>query len=335
MSNLQKVEISTLSILKFFGVILGLFFLWTIRDIFTLLLVVLIVVAALNPLVKWMMNQQIPRTVAVTVIYLVLFAVITLAFTLILSPLVKEISNLVDRFPEIVSSISPAFAELVNTGSIANVLRDYASELANITQGVFAAITQIFGGAITGITVAALSFYILVDMKTSRDALVVMTPKDYVEPAIKILNKIGDKIGAWVRGQVVLSFVIGVTSYIALLIINVPFALTLAVVAAILEIIPVVGPIIAGVIALVFAYGAGSWQMALAVAIFYVILQQIENAILVPKIMQKAVGLSPVIIIIALAVGGKLAGVSGAILAVPIATAVSVLVQDIPKLTRS
>lgn len=335
MPKTQTVEISLLSVLRIVFVVLGLVILWQIKSIIALFVVVLFLAAALNPLVEGLMKKNVPRTVAVAMIYVILFALIALFLSLILSPLVKQLFTLVERFPSIIAKITPLYTELVLEGNFEQILQSYTTELAKLTQGVFVAASQIFGGAISAITVFFLSFYILVDARKSRDAVILLTPKTYVEAVVKILGQIGDRIGSWVRAQVLLSFVVGTISYIGLLAMGVPYALTLSILTGIVEIVPVVGPIIAGIATVLVAYGEGSWQLALGVLIFFTVLQQLESALLVPKIMQKAVGLSPVIIILALAIGGQLAGVAGAILAIPITTAIAVLIQEWPKYHRA
>lgn len=323
-----KIDIGIINIFKILGVLFGLYLLWQIRDILFLLLVVLMIVAAINPTVQNIMKLGIPRIVAVLIIYTLILSAFTIIFSLIIPPLIVELRSLAERAPTIFSNITPLYNELLVKDRLDELLRNYSTQLTQFTQGLFAAISQIFGGAIATIMVIVLSFYLLIDMDKNRKAVKLMVPDHIFKDILVVSKQIDKKIGQWVRGQLILSFVIGLVSYLGLLILGVPFALTLGILAGILEVIPVIGPIVAGLIAVFFAYSSGSWPLVLAVIVFYTILQQLENTILVPKIMHKAVGLSPVIIIIVLAVGAKLAGIAGAILAIPIATAISVLIQQ-------
>lgn len=334
MQQVQRVEFTVWAIVKVFAVVFALYLIWQILDILALIFVTFILVAALNPLVKWLSEYGVPRTGGVILIYIVLFTLLAGLFSLIFPPLVEQVRLLAQSFPALVHSVTP-LSELLLESNTQNVLQGISSQLSGFTQSVFSATATIFGGALSALTVFILSFYMLVEEQKARHALVPLIPGELVKPVLATINRVSDKLGSWMRGQLVLSGVIGLISYIGLLILGVPYALTLAAIAGIAEIIPVVGPIAAGLAAVVVAYASSSWEVAVAVFVFYVILQQLENNILVPKIMESAVGLSPIIVIIALAVGSKLAGVTGAVLAVPIAATVAVLVQEWPRLVAA
>lgn len=334
MSQSQKIEISTGSILRVVAVVLGLYFLWNILDVLALLFVALILVAALAPSVDRMADQGVPRAGGVLVIYVVLTVLVGFLISLIIPPLVEQLTTLAVQFPQLVQSAAP-LRQFVTETNADQLIATISTELSQFTQGVFATAARVFGGAVSALTVLALTFYLLVDIKKARESLIVLLPPDYVKPVTNLIDRVGSKLGSWLRGQATLSVAIAVISYIGFLILSVPYALTLAVIAGILEIVPVIGPIVAGLIAIIVAYAGGSWQLALAVLVLAVIIQQLENHILVPKIMEQAVGLPPIIVIIALAIGAKLGGTAGAILAVPAAATLSVLIQEWPRLRRA
>lgn len=334
MKQVQQVEITLGSILKVVGVIFAIFLLRQIFDIITLLLIVGIFVTALDPLVKWLMREGIPRTPAVSIIFLTIFALTTILFSLVLTPLVGEVVAFINRLPDLISSFNQNQHSEGLQGLIQNFSNQISGVANTVTAGLFTAVTSFFGGAVSAVLVAVLTFYILVDAPKNQKTLDYIIPEKYAARIKVVVSKIGDKIGSWVLGQFALSASVALITYIALLILGVPYSLTLAVLAGILEVVPYIGPILAGFAAIIVAYGASGWQLALAVAIFYVILQQLENVFLVPKIMQKALGLSPILIIIAVSVGSKVGGIMGAVLAVPILTAIAVIVQEWPKLTK-
>lgn len=334
MKQVQQVEITLGSILKVVGVIFAIFLLRQIFDIITLLLIVGIFVTALDPLVKWLMREGIPRTPAVSIIFLTIFALTTILFSLVLTPLVGEVVAFINRLPDLISSFNQNQHSEGLQGLIQNFSNQISGVANTVTAGLFTAVTSFFGGAVSAVLVAVLTFYILVDAPKNQKTLDYVIPEKYASRIKVVVSKIGDKIGSWVLGQFALSASVALITYIALLILGVPYSLTLAVLAGILEVVPYIGPILAGFAAIIVAYGASGWQLALAVAIFYVILQQLENVFLVPKIMQKALGLSPILIIIAVSVGSKVGGIMGAVLAVPILTAIAVIVQEWPKLTK-
>lgn len=330
----HRVELTTTSILKIFGVILGLYILWKIANIIVLFFVVLILVAALGPAVDWLTERDLPRPIAVGVIYLGIFLGLGFVVSLILPLLVEQLHALTVAFPSIVVRLTPLYDVVVRSNA-QEILQSLSAELGRFTQGVLSATVQFFGGAAAALTIFVLSFYLLLDAKQARSALIPLLPAQKVKVILSIVGKAGSALGSWLRGQLYLSLILGLVTYIGLLLLGVPFALTLAVLTFLLEIIPYVGPIIAGFITVLVAYASGSWQLAVATLIFYTLLQQAESHFLVPKIMQSAVGLSPVTVILALAIGAELGGVTGAIIAVPFTAVLMVLAREWPHLRRA
>ena len=330
----QKVDISSASYLKFFGVLIGLWLIWYLRGILGMIFAVLIIVAALSPAAKAIEEYGLPRALGLTIIYLAAFLVFAGVISLIVPPLVSQLRTLAQNTPVFISHASP-FYQLFVESNVPQALNNLSSQLGAFTGSIYTATTSIFGGALAAVTVIVLSFYALVDAKKTRDSLVILVPAHYLKRVTDITTRSGEKLGAWLRGQLLLSFIVACITFVGLLILGIPYALTLAVLAGFLEIIPLVGPIIAGLTAMVVAYVAtGSWQLVLGVFVFYVIVQQTESHFLVPKVMSNAVGLSPIIVIIALAIGAELAGIAGAILAVPIAATLSVILPELPQFRR-
>lgn len=334
MNPTQRVEITTKSVLKVFGVLLAIFFIWKILNILGLLFVVLIVVAALDPAIGGLQQYGLPRGAAVSLIYLGLFLVLAFLFSLLLPPLVDQLSNLTVAFPSLVSRVTPLYQVVVDSNA-QDLLSTISAELSAFTQGIFAATARLFGGAAAFVSVLVLSFYILLDVKQARHAFIPLIPANKVKSVLNIVEKVSSTLGSWLRGQLFLSLIITAITFIGLAILGVPYALTLAVLAGVLEIIPYLGPILAGAVALLVAYASGSWQLSAGVFVLYAVVQQLENHFLVPKVMQSAVGLSPVTIIIALAIGAQLAGITGAIIAVPLTAVLSVLIAEWPKLNKA
>lgn len=144
----------------------------------------------------------------------------------------------------------------------------------------------------------------------------------------KMMIKIEEKLGAWLRGQLFLSIIIGLVSYIGLLIFNIPYALPLALLAGVMEIIPVIGPIISAIPAVLIALTI-SPILALGVAAMYFVIQQLENHLIVPQVMKRAVGLNPLVVILAIAIGSRILGFAGALLAVPLAVVIQIIAAEI------
>jgi predicted PurR-regulated permease PerM len=328
----KTINISTLTLIKIAAFILGLWLLWVVRDVVVLFIFVLIIVAALDPLIDWFQVRKIPRPVSIIFIYLLIFAIFGLLVYFIIPPLVTQIFQLAQTYPEYIYRIQNLGIESTDWQK---ALVSLANQLSQLSGSVWQAALNIFGGIVSFITVLFLSFYMLLEEKPIKETIAKILPADRREQILRISHGLTLKLGGWLRGQLLLSLVVGVVDYIGLLIIGVPYALVLAMLAGVLEIVPYLGPIISGVAAIAVAFSYGGIWSAVAVLILYVIVQQVESQILVPKIMQKSVGLSPVIIILALLIGAKILGLVGMILAIPVAAGLSVLISEWPNLRRT
>ena len=176
--------------------------------------------------------------------------------------------------------------------------------------------------------VLVLTFYMVVEEDNARRFVKSLAPVEYQPFLAQLFTKMQKKIGAWLRGQIVLAVVIGIASYIGLTILGVPYALVLALIAGLFEVVAYVGPIFATIPAAIIGFSV-SPLMGVLVIILYLVIQQLEGNVLVPKIMQRVTGLNPIISIVALLIGVKLGGIMGAIFAIPIATMVSVILEEL------
>lgn len=332
--NKLLVEITGWSFAKLLILILGLVFLYYIRNVVALIFVVIILVAGFTPFIKNLEKYKIPRGLAIIILYLIIFAFIGFLVYLVIPPVIDQVSNFALNLTFYKNKLNS-----VNLGSLSvffraeNNLQIITNVLSKLTGGVFNSIVNIFGGAAAAITVFVLTFYILLERDSIEKFIFTFVPEDTKKHALRVYEKISSKLGNWLRGQIILAIIIGVACYIVLSILGVPYALALAVLAGVLEIVPIIGPIVAGVTAGLVALIVGETWQVFAVIIIYIAIQQVEAHFLVPRLMGKAVGLSPVIIIIALMIGGVLGGIVGALLAIPVAAGVSVVIREWPNLT--
>jgi len=333
MSN-NKIDISTSSILKFIVIIIAAVFLYFIRDILIMLFVVLIIVEALFPMVTWAEHYKIPRWFSTLIIYLLLFGILALAITLMVPPLINQISSFASNFPYYIEKITPIYQEFSDkVTNWQDVINTLSKELGNIGTSVYNFSTRIFGGIASLTTILILSYYLLLERDNFKQYFLNLTGKDThkKEVWLGIFNKVGLKMGAWLRGQITVSLIIGLATTIILTALGNPYALTIGLIAALVEVIPIIGPVITGTLAVITTYIIGGWIYSAIALGAFVLVQQLESQFLVPKVMGKAVELSPFVIILALLIGGKLAGIPGAILAIPAAAGLSVLIQEWPK----
>jgi predicted PurR-regulated permease PerM len=178
------------------------------------------------------------------------------------------------------------------------------------------------------LTILILTFYFLVEAGDIFGLFLRLFPRERRPQAAAVLSEIGRKVSAWLGGQLLLGGIIGASAAVALGLLGVPYFYVLALIAGIGEMIPVVGPLLAAVPAVAVAWSV-SGKLAIGVAIFYLVQQQVENHVLVPKLMERQLGVSAATVIIALLVGSALLGIVGALLAVPTAAIVQVLVQEV------
>ena len=193
---------------------------------------------------------------------------------------------------------------------------------------VLSAIWGFVGGVFGVVTILIVAFYLLIDADNLVRAMVRLFPRQERARVRDAFRRAGEKVSAWLAGQLLLGAIIGTTAAIGLWIMGVPYFYVLAFIAGIGELIPIVGPLLSAIPAVVVAFSV-SPATALGVAVFFFLQQQVENHVLVPKVMSRQVGISPVLVIMALLIGGSLLGLVGAILAVPTAAILQVLLQEL------
>ena len=330
-----NVNISTNTIIKLviFFLIIG--FLFLIKEIVVIIFLSFVLASALDPFVDWLQKRKIPRGLGIVIIYILLFAFVSLAVILIIPPISKEVTQISENFPlyyeKIVNGFNAFKSNLEspeNTEQVQQGLNSLGENLSATVSNVAGAIFSIFGGLFSVLLVLVLTFYFTINEEATRGFIYTFAPSN-IHPYINSLHtRIQKKLGSWLRGQLILSLVIFALTFIGLTILGVPYALVLAFIAGILEIIPTIGPLIAAIPAAFFAF-LQSPVMGVSVIILYIIIQELENHLIVPKIMSKSVGLNPLIVIISVLIGAKIGGVFGALFAVPVVTAISVFLRDI------
>jgi predicted PurR-regulated permease PerM len=217
------------------------------------------------------------------------------------------------------------------SGGGPQTLQNLSPAVTAATQGVFSFVAGVFGGLVSFLLVLVMTFYLVVDEGAVKRTVTV-APKAQQAYLAGLLSRLQKKVGVWLRAQLILMGIIGILTYLVLTVIGaftgLQYALVLALIAGLLEFIPYLGPLIAAVPGVFLAYAVSPTTAAI-VAIAYYGIQLLENNVIVPKVMQRALGLSPIVSIVVFLVGAKLAGIAGAFLAIPIATAAMVVAQDL------
>ncbi|MFA6027765.1 MAG: AI-2E family transporter [Patescibacteria group bacterium] len=340
MPNLNQslqINISTKTVLKILVIVLAILFLYMIKSVLAIIFVSWVLASAIDPLVDKMQKYKFPRWLSILLVYLVMVLLIVLVITLFVPPVINEISNLTNDLPTyieklqgILENVQKAGAQYGLTADADKIFNSISSAVTGLSSGIFNAATGFVGGLLAFIAIMVIIFYMTVQEEGIKNFIQSVVPAHYQPYIIQKINRIQHKLGSWLWGQVLLMFIIGIITAIALKIIGVPYVLVLAIFAGLCEFIPIVGPIVSAVPAVLFALAdAGSSPVKpILVIIVYIVIQQIENQFLVPKIMNKAVGLNPIVVIITILIGAQIGGIFGVILAVPAATIISIFLED-------
>jgi predicted PurR-regulated permease PerM len=322
------LENSTKVILKVVLTVLGLVFLWLIRDIILLLLLSLIVASALEPMVEYFNQHRVPKAVSVLTVYILALGMLGLVLYLLIPPAILQFQLLAEKWPEYFSRFQDQLGNInLSNFSITSLLDEVKGGFLDKTFGVFS-------GLFSFITVLVVSFYLVAEEQSMKQFVANLLPPQHHEVVLGLIEKIQVKMGKWVLGQIILSFSIFALTYVGLLILGVDYALFLALLAGLLEVVPYIGPFLSAVPAVFFAFIQNP-ALAIAVVILYIIVQKTEGYVLVPKIMQKTVGLSPLVVLVSLLIGFKLAGILGLLISVPIASALLVVIQEFSPVKNS
>lgn len=329
------INFSTLTILKIILILLILYFLYLIKDIIAILFVSLVLASALSPWVDWMQKRRIPRALGIIFIYFILFIFIASVLYLIIPPIIQQVNELSINFPRYLEKIISTFSAFKEYSyqhgildNVKNSLGSFSANLQGTVGGIFSTVSGIFVSIFSFFLVLVITFYMVVEENAMKKIIWSIAPSQHQPYIIQLVDRMQKKIGLWLRGQLILSIIIFALTFLGLTILGVNYALTLALIAGLTEFVPYLGPILAAIPAIFLAF-TQSPTLALFVLILYYIIQLVENNIIVPKLMQKVIGLNPIIIIVVLLVGFKIAGIVGIILSIPVATAVSVFVKDL------
>ncbi|MBA2276385.1 MAG: AI-2E family transporter [Chloroflexia bacterium] len=333
-----RVMVNTTAVLFVLGMA---WLLIQIQSIILLLIIGIILAAAIEPLVFRLRRHGLSRGQSIMIVYVCLLALLGLGIYALVPSLIRQVSALNEAVPTIFESLRQqalesdnAFIRRAGYRSVWNIENAYTSlrESPNIGQDQAVGVaTSIIGVLFTAITVMIVAFYWMTEKATIKRVMLGLFPFGRRDRAHAIWDEIEYKIGGWTRGQLLLMVIIGVCSGAFYYVIDLRFWLALAIWAALTEAIPFIGPFIGGGTAALIAL-AESPETALMVVGFTIALQQLEGAVLVPRVMRNAVGMSPLTVVLAVLVGGVLIGPLGSLLAIPVGAAVQVLVQNLLRL---
>lgn len=332
--NKHQIDISTRVILKIVAVALGLWFLYVVRDILALFFLSIILTATLDPAIDWLGKKKVPRSFGVIIVYVALLGFAGILISFLIPPLASQLTNFTQNLPAYSESFSKTFIGIEKYAqsygfqfNSHEFLSGMTGNLSQSSSQIFSTTVSVFSFFISILVILALTFYMSVKEDGMNKFLISITPDSHQAYVVSVANRIKSKIGKWMMGQIILMLIIFVLDFIALSVFNIPYALVLALLAGLLEIVPYLGPIISATLASLVGFFI-SPMTGFIVLVVLTIIQQLESHVIVPQVMKKAVGLNPVVVILVLLIGAKLGGTLGAILSVPIATSLSVFIGD-------
>ncbi len=330
LKDITTINISTLSFVKVLIILAVIGFLYLIRDILAILFISLLFASALTPWITAMEQHRIPRRLGILLVYISIISIISLSIVLIVPPIIEQYNELVAIFPQYSEGILQFVRQYSGQFDVVDKIKEAINSLqSNALQfagTIFTKIFDIISGFVALVIVFVVTFYMVAEEGVIKKAIHSITPARYHEAIDGLTLKIQRTVGLWLRGQFILSFIIFSLSFIGLSVLGVKYALILALFAGLTEFVPILGPILGSIPAIFVAFNQTP-LLALFVLLLYFLIQRMENDFLVPTVMQKAVGLNPLVSIIALLIGGKLGGIVGVLLAIPVVAVIGVVIE--------
>ncbi|MBI2632989.1 MAG: AI-2E family transporter [Parcubacteria group bacterium] len=322
------IKIDIISIVRILLVLAFIGIIYFLRDVVLLLIVAMIFAAVFSSLVDYLQRKGVPRLFGTFLTYIILFLLIIGVIWPMIPVITDEVQSLFDK----VSSIAPNLAPYLDVEqfNIQSLIQKYISNQSDgegIGTSIFSLLSSVGGNVIFIVMIFVISFYITLNKVFLKETFVSLFPKEKRDRIGSLIDIGQREIGNWGRGLLLLGLFVGVMAYIALLILGVNNALALALLAGVTEMIPYFGPYLGAIPAVLVAFGQEPIK-ALFVAIIYFVIQQAENHILVPQVMRRTTGLNPLAVILVVLIGGKIAGVLGIFLAVPITSVIVAIVKE-------
>ena len=330
-----SINITTATILKVVGILLVCYLALLIKEILVVIFVALVLANAFDPLVDYLGRHKWPRALSISLIYVIVLGLVVLMFYFLVPIVIKEATDFATSLPYYVSKVSAFLDRMRQTmghyglaGSFQTNLDNLAATISGWTMQLITAVYGAVNGLFSAFLILVLTFYLVVEENAIKKIVWSVTPARSQAYTINLVSRMQLQIGYWFRGQLLLCLAIFLLTLLGLSILGVRYPLLLALLAGITEVVPYLGPFLGGIPAVLIAL-IQSPNLALAVIVVYIIIQQLENNILVPQIMKRVADINPIVCIIVLMIGYRLAGAVGAAIAIPITTALSVALRDL------
>jgi predicted PurR-regulated permease PerM len=316
------------------AVYLGYHVVYAVRDVLVEILIAAFVAISLDPPVRWLIRHGIKRSRAVAIVLILVLVVTAGLLMLFIPPLIQQGGKLTSSFPDYLNhlrSSSPGLRKLENRfhlqGPINDLTRTLPARLGHQAVGF----TQKFLGAVvSALLVLVLTVYFMADLPRLRRGLVRLFSRRYRRPVNDAVNVVIDKVGSYMIGNLIISGIAGVSALAALEALRIPFALPLAVFVAVTDLIPLIGAAIGAIVAVIVALATTDlWPHAIVLGLFFLLYQQLENYLIAPRVLRGTVAIPALAVLLAALLGGTILGLVGALIAIPLAAAVKVIMTPV------
>lgn len=332
MNGEKVLDISWGTILKIGIAFFGFYILYLIRDILVWFIFALIISVLFNPAIDFLQKRRVPRAVATLFVFIFVFGILGFLIYLTAPVFISEIQQFTKLFPQYFEKFAPPLKELGLEAfeSFEIFTESFQKWLVNASASIFAALSTIFGGIFSTITIFILAIFLSLEERGAERVIRILSSKRQEQEVLNLWKSCQAKVSGWFGARILACFFVGLMSYISLWLFKINYPFVLALFAGVTNIIPIIGPIIAGVVIALIAALDSLW-IAIVILIVFIIIQQIEGNILTPILTKRFIGLPPALVLVSLMVGGKLWGILGAILAIPLAGIVFEFTRDFLK----
>lgn len=314
----QEIDITWSTILKFFFILILLYFIFLLKDILIWTALALVLSILFNPLIDLLEKKNLPRPAAGFLVYFgSLLIVFALAYFLA-PPIILEMQSFYSNFSSYLEGLPQALSSLgFEFKSIASFVLTLKDSLVQVSSNIFGLVSSLFGSIFAGTTIFALALFFSIEKEDILRLIKTISPKDWEENILKLWERSQNKVSNWFGSRVLCSIGVALLTFLTCCLFKVRFAFSLSLLAGALNILPFLGPLVSGAALVLIAF-LDSWVKALWVAVICFIIQQIDNNIFTPLFTKKMVGIPNFLILLSILIGGKFLGIVGAILAIPL-----------------
>lgn len=316
--------------------------LWFLRDLILIVITAIVLASSLEPAIQFFVKRKMPRLLSLVSVYSIGLGTLGVLFYFFIPAFLKDVSGLLNAIPKNYDFIASFFGQ--DSATHAEVAIEKGASLfeffaKNISaSGLTDIAVQLFGGLISVILIFVLSFYLSAQEHGIESFLRLITPSRHAGYVVSLWYRSHQKIGRWFQGQIILGLLVGALTFLGLTFMGVESAFFLSAIIIFLEIIPIFGPILAALPAIAIAYTSGiafvpdgGLTAAASIAVLYFIIQQIESHLIYPIVVRKVIGMPPVLVILSLVVGWKLAGLLGILVSVPVTATLMEYLNDLSR----